>query len=191
MIIKITDEELQKRIQQYQTDHISSVETMFEKHGNINPFMTVLAYHDQEENFRQIHVPIPGMLFSSPTTKQILVEELIPLNLEGMVREHLVPVALSISMEANMRTSKNMDISVDDMMKLDPEDILVHQLETLTGSKHVIYRVIKGDEMVVNEDGDLVDQKTLERFKATDDEDDIEVEGMFTNLLKKFHKKLD
>lgn len=186
--MKLSNEQLTERIQSYQQEHKNTAEKIIKDNGSLMPpFLTLLVYSDTEETFKQIHVGIPEIFFTNATAKRLFINEFVPANLEAMLKQGMIPTALTISMEANMRMGEKGD-NVDDIMNKKPMDILLHSFETLSESRMEMLQILKSDVQVVNEHGDVVDDITLEPLPVGDENNTPTIEGPFANILQRFQE---
>lgn len=190
MIENFTSEQLAQRIQIYQQQHKETAEALLKDQGQlVPPFLTVLGYVKEVNDFKQFNIEIHPLFFRNSDTKTLFIQEFLPMNLQKMLENGITPTALSISMEANMRMGTPGE-SVDKIMSMEPQEIIMHSFETLTTSTAEIFKILKSDTKVVNEDGDIIDDITLELVNPGKDGETPQVEGPFANILQKFSAKV-
>ena len=186
MIDHVSAEDLATEIRDYQQHHKTSAEKMLRNEGFINPpFFTVLVYNNELEDFQYLAVPVDPQFFANKEGKAFFVQDVVPHNLQRMIDQKLMPVALTMTMEASMRIG-DPNMSIEEVMKGDPTDILMHSYDTVEGSQVQILKMIRKDVKVVNPDGDVIDDFELEEFKMGDE--NTEMGGLFANVLKKFYE---
>lgn len=186
MIDHVSAEDLAREIKDYQQQHKILAETMLRDEGFINPpVLTVLVYNNAQDDFQYLAVPVENEFFASKEAKAMFVQDVVPHNLQRMIDQKLMPVALTMTMEASMRIG-DPNMSIEEVMSKDPTDILIHSFDTVEGSQVQILKMIRKDVKVVNSDGDVIDDFELEEFKMGDE--NAEMGGLFANVLKKFYE---
>lgn len=188
MIDFLNPDDLLKEITDYQAQHKELAEKALQQLGELSPpVMTVLVYNTEISNFQYLSIGIDSVFFASKEAKIAFVEQIIPDNLKRMVQQHLLPTALSMSMEATMRMGKP-GMSMEQMFEEPPTDILIHTFETPEHSTVEMYKMLRKDVKVVNSDGDVIDEFDLERVELS--EGDPEMRGLFANILKNFYENM-
>ena len=190
MIDQLTEDIIRKEVADYQDSHKEIAIKALKRFGNlIPPILTVLVYNTEEKDFTYLILPVDPNFFSSKPAKEFFINHVVPENLERMVEQHLIPTALSMSMEATMKMGDK-NSSIEDVMENGtPVDVLMHSFETLNGTTVELYKMEKTDTQVVNEDGDVINDYNLELLDVGKGETP-QVEGIFANILMRFQDSL-
>jgi hypothetical protein len=193
------NETLQERLDILKLDYIDFIKITIQDTGSIIPAFTVFAEIkneiDEKTGFNMlgmIHIPIPASYMENGSSKDELVEELMP-KVFNKLKEDFIPHAILFSSEVWIRrVSKDQfpDKKVDeiDIVDLDESKIkktegIIISIDYEDKSEFISYDIIR-DGKQVSSDGNLVDKVELIENNEFQDISKSSMKGRFSNLFK-------
>ena len=170
-------------------DYLKSMKRILLETGNIQPTVTIIGLHKEEQKPAIVHIPLPASIANSDRKKQMFVDEMIP-ELSKKVNERFIVEAVCFASEAWMRTAEKDEFNpeIDNYKDLPiKKEILIITLEDKNGVDCSIYE-IKRDGKSVNPDGDIIDYIELEKLPDLEQPYAL-TEGRFSKLYEKFTKE--
>jgi hypothetical protein len=179
----------QEQFIEIKEDYIQNMKDMLLETGNIQPMVTVIGDHLEENKPALVHIPLPGKIANSDHGKQMFVDEMIP-EISKEIRKKFEIKAIAWASEAWMREGlkENYDPIVDDYKKLPiKKEILIISVDTGVETENFVYEIIR---MAVSPEGDLVETIELVELPELSKKFD-ENSGRFGNLYTKFTKSIN
>jgi len=165
-------------------EYLQNMKEMLLESGNIQPTVTIIADHLEENKPAIVHIPIPEKIANSDDGKQMFIDKMIP-EIAIKVKERFKIKAVAWASEAWMREAHKDDYNPDtDNYKDIPikKEILIITIDTKTNLESHVYEIVR---MSIAPNGDLIEQVDLlklpELSKAF-----ASTEGRFSGLYKKF-----
>lgn len=165
-------------------EYLNNMKSMLVEIGNIQPTVTVIADHIEENKPAIVHIPLPEKIANSDTGKQLFVDKMIP-EIAVKVKERFIVKAVCFASEAWMRESHKDDFNpeVDDYKKLPiKKEILILNIDTEAKTESYVYEIIR---MSVSPTGDIVEDIELKELPELSEHYGTS-EGRFSGLYKKF-----
>jgi hypothetical protein len=165
-------------------EYLKNMKEMLLETGNIQPTVTLIADHLEENKPAIVHIPLPDKIANSDKGKQMFVDKMIP-EIAAKVKERFNIHAVAWAAEAWMREAPvdEYDPKVDDYKKLPiKKEILIITIDTGAETESHVYEIIR---MAVSPTGDLVEDIELVDMPELS-KDYGSIEGRFSNLFKKF-----
>ena len=165
-------------------EYFQNMKKMLLETGNIQPTVTLIADHLEENKPAIIHIPLPEKIANSDSGKQMFVDKMIP-EIAVKVGERFNINAVAWAAEAWMREAPvdEYDPEVDDYKKLPiKKEILIITIDTGAETESHVYEIIR---MAVSPTGDLIEDIELVDMPELS-KDYGSIEGRFSNLYKKF-----
>jgi len=165
-------------------EYLDNMKSMLLELGNIQPTVTVIADHLEENKPAIVHIPLPEKIANSDTGKQLFVDKMLP-EIAIKVKEKFTVKAVCFASEAWMRESHKDDFNpeVDDYKKLPiKKEILIISIDTETNTESHVYEIIR---MSVSPTGDIVENIELREMPELSEHYGTS-EGRFNGLYKKF-----
>lgn len=165
-------------------EYLQNMKDMLLESGNIQPTVTIIADHLEENKPAIVHIPLPEKIANSDAGKQMFVDKLIP-ELAIKLGERFNIHAVAWAAEAWMREAPvdDYDPEVDDYKKLPiKKEILILTIDTGAETESHVYEIIR---MSVAPDGSIVEDIELRDMPELS-KDYGSIEGRFSNLYKKF-----
>jgi hypothetical protein len=165
-------------------EYLQNMKEMLLESGNIQPTVTIIADHLEENKPAIVHIPLPEKIANSDDGKQMFVDKMIP-EIAAKVKERFNIHAVAWAAEAWMREAPvdDFDPEVDDYKKIPiKKEILIITIDTGAKTESYVYEIIR---MAVSPTGDLVEDIELVDMPELS-KDYGSIEGRFSNLYKKF-----
>lgn len=165
-------------------EYLQNMKEMLLETGNIQPTVTIIADHLEENKPAIVHIPLPDKIANSDSGKQMFVDKMIP-EIAVKVKERFSIKAVAWASEAWMRESPadNFDPKVDDYKKIPiKKEILILTIDTGAKTESYVYEIIR---LSVSPTGDLVEDIELVDMPELSNQF-AENGGRFGNLYKKF-----
>jgi hypothetical protein len=179
----------EKQFIEIKAEYFENIKKMLLELGNIQPTVTVIGNHIEENKPAIVHIPLPAELANSDNGKQMFVDKMIP-DISKKIHEKFTIDAVCFASEAWLRTADKdgYNPETDNYKKLPiSKEILIISIDGKDGSKSDIYE-IKRDGKSINTDGDLIDTIELEPLPELGETYNTNT-GRFSNLYKKFSKQ--
>lgn len=184
----------EQQVEDAKKEFISIMTGNIVKEGKSNPVFALIV-EDQQNTIPGIMVfPLPAGLFHNQTTKQLLIDRVLPeVKREVVKKQGYKALASCFMMEANMwiklkdQGDSLSDDEIDDIRKASaPTDIVMFSFEDKYNESLTIYEVAR--KSVITPTGDLKEETelTLRPELAMNDNNEVVVKGMFTGLFKIF-----
>lgn len=168
-------------------EYFQNMKEMLLETGNIQPTITIIADHIEENKPAIVHIPLPGKIANSDSGKQMFVDKMIP-EIAVKLGERFNIHAVAWASEAWMREASIDEFTpvVDDYKKLPiKKEILIITIDTGDKTESHVYEIIR---MSVAPDGSFVEDIELVEMPELSNQF-AEQGGRFGNLYKKFTEK--
>lgn len=165
-------------------EYLQNMKEMLLETGNIQPTVTIIADHLEENKPAIVHIPLPEKIANSDSGKQMFVDKMIP-EIAVKIKERFSIKAVAWASEAWMRESPadDFDPEVDDYKKIPiKKEILILTIDTGAKTESYVYEIIR---LSVSPTGDLVEDIELVEMSELSNQF-AENGGRFGNLYKKF-----
>jgi len=165
-------------------EYLQNMKEMLLESGNIQPTVTIIADHLEENKPAIVHIPIPEKIANSDDGKQMFIDKMIP-EIAIKVKERFKIKAVAWASEAWMREAHVDDYNpAKDNYKDIPikKEILIITIDTGTNTESYVYEIIR---LAVSPTGDLVEDIELRDMPELSSQF-AKNEGRFGNLYKKF-----
>lgn len=165
-------------------EYLNKIKKMILELGNIEPHVTIIGDHLEEDKPAIIHIPLPEKIANSDKGKQLFVDKMIP-EIAVKVKERFNIQAVCFASEAWMRESHKDDFNPDkdDYKKLPiSKEILIISIDTEAETESHVYEIIR---MSVSPTGDIVEDIELREMPELSEHYKTS-EGRFNGLYKKF-----
>lgn len=173
-----------EQFDEIKTEYLTNMKEMLLEHGNIQPTVTIIADHIEENKPAIVHIPLPEKIANSDDGKQMFVDKMIP-EIAIKVKEKFKIKAVAWASEAWMREAHKDDYNPEkDNYKDIPikKEILIMTIDTGTNTESYVYEIIR---LAVSPTGDLVEDIELRNMPELSDKF-AENGGRFGGLYKKF-----
>lgn len=165
-------------------EYLQNMKEMLLESGNIQPTVTIIADHLEENKPAIVHIPLPAKIANSDDGKQMFVDKMIP-EIAVKLKDRFNIYAVAWASEAWMREADvdDFDPEVDDYKKIPiKKEILILTVDTGDNVESHVYEIIR---LSVSPTGDLVEDIELRDMPELNNQF-TEQEGRFSNLYKKF-----
>jgi hypothetical protein len=173
-----------EQFDEIKTEYLINMKEMLLEHGNIQPTITIIGDHIEENKPAIVHIPIPEKIANSDDGKQMFIDKMVP-EISKKIQERFTVHAVAWASEAWMREAHidDYDPAKDDYKKIPiKKEILILTIDKESTTENYIYEIIR---MSVSPSGDIIEDIELREmpemsksFGAT--------EGRFSGLYKKF-----
>lgn len=177
----------QEQFIEIKDEYFQNMKSMLLETGNIQPTVTIIADHLEEDKPAIVHIPLPAKIANSDSGKQMFVDKMIP-EIAVKLEERFNIHAVAWASEAWMREASVDEFTpeVDDYKKLPiKKEILIITIDTGDKTESHVYEIIR---MSVAPDGSFVEDIELVEMPELSNQF-AEQGGRFGNLYKKFTKK--
>lgn len=165
--------------------YINHLKDFISEIGGLNPQLTILAEHIEEEEKIPaiIHIPIPDKYIENEDSKDEFINELLP-ELIIEVKKKFIPVGVAWASEAWMRIAgSDFDIDKENWKEIPiKKEVVIVSIETDDKTECILYDIVRQGKKVT-ENGDLIDNIEL---KLSEESSPSTVGGRFTGLYKLF-----
>lgn len=170
-------------------EYINDIQSRIKESGGLNPCITVFADQEDSDKTAIIHVPIPEEYIEDDSSKDMLVDDVLPIIFEE-VNKRFKPFGIGWASEAWMRIAdKDSQIKDYKLLPIKKEVVFI-VIETDLKKETITYE-IKRDGKQVNADGDIIDIVSLEKIEEmSGDSFPSALTGRFSNLYKKLKKSV-
>lgn len=175
----------QEQFIEIKDEYLQNMKEMLLETGNIQPTVTIIADHLEENKPAIVHIPLPEKIANSDSGKQMFVDKMIP-EIAVKVKERFKVHAVAWAAEAWMREAPNNKYNpeVDDYKKIPiKKEILILTVETADSNDCFVYEIIR---MSVAPDGSIVEDIELREMPEMS-QSYASMEGRFSGLFKKFN----
>ena len=165
-------------------EYLQNMKDMLLETGNIQPTVTLIADHLEENKPAIVHIPLPEKIANSDAGKQMFVDKMIP-EIAAKVGERFNIHAVAWAAEAWMREAPADDFNpeVDDYKKIPiKKEILILTIDTGVKTESYVYEIIR---FSVSPEGELIDEIELRDMPELSSQF-AEQGGRFSNLFEKF-----
>jgi tRNA G37 N-methylase Trm5 len=165
-------------------EYLQNIKSMLLEEGNIQPTITLIADHLEENKPAIVHIPLPEKIANSDKGKQMFVDVMIP-EIANKVKNKFNIKAVAWAAEAWMRESHkdDFDPEVDDYKKIPiNKEILILSVDTGADIESYVYEIIR---MSVSPTGEIVEDIELREMPELANNFATN-EGRFSGLYKKF-----
>lgn len=174
----------QEQFIEIKDEYLQNMKAMLLEEGNIQPTVTLIADHLEENKPAIVHIPLPDKIANSDKGKQMFVDVMIP-EIANKVKNKFNIHAVAWAAEAWMRESHvdNFNPDVDNYKDLPiSKEILILTVDTETKTESYVYEIIR---MSVSPTGEIVEDIELREMPELGDKFATN-EGRFSGLYKKF-----
>ena len=173
-----------EQFDEIKTEYLVNMKEMLLEHGNIQPTITIIADHIEEDKPAIVHIPIPEKIVNSDDGKQMFVDQIIP-EIALKMKNKFNVEAVAWASEAWMREAHKDDFDPlkDDYRKVPiKKEILILTIDKESSTENYIYEIIR---MSVSPSGDIVEDIELRELPEMSKSFGT-TEGRFSGLYKKF-----
>lgn len=174
--------------------YMDFVTKMLVETGDIEPCITVMGKHLDDDKEALVHIPIPSKYMKSEDRKDEFVDTVIP-EIAKKLKDMFSISVVAWAAEAWMRVTEQSESSTEEQLKNwksipISKEVLIISFDSAETNRTIIME-IKRNGKVVNSEGELIDDiKLLDIPEFTNSENKEVVEGRFSNLYKKFTEEL-
>ena len=168
--------------------YIELIKSLMIETGGLNPSITVLGKHKDDNNNAIVHIPIPSEYMESDSMKDEFIDVKVP-EIGKQVAKKFDVDAVAWASEAWLRVLDKKDRPENESLMANWKDlpikmeVLIVNIESHNHAENIILKVTRNGKQV-NADGDLVD--AIELTELPDYDKGVTSEGRFTGLYKKF-----
>lgn len=165
-------------------EYLQNMKEMLLESGNIQPTVTIIADHLEENKPAIVHIPLPAKIANSDDGKQMFVDKMIP-EIAVKLKDRFNIYAVAWASEAWMREAPvdDFDPEVDDYKKIPiKKEILILTVDTGDNVESYVYEIIR---LSVSPTGNLVEDIELRDMPELSSQV-ADHSGRFGNLYKKF-----
>lgn len=178
-----------EQFEELKTGYIDFVTNLMVESGGLDPSITVLGKHIEDDKNAIVHVPIPSKYMKDDEAKDEFIEEVLP-NVAKKLKEVFDIEVVVWASEAWLRVVDTKDKEATDLKdwKSIPikKEVVIVTFDSASIKKNCIMEVVRKGKQV-NEEGELSDSIELRDMPDFKEEEmPIEIEGRFAGLYKKF-----
>lgn len=165
-------------------EYIQNMKEMLFESGNIQPTVTIIGDHLEDNKPAVVHIPLPDKIANSDDGKQMFVDEMIP-EIAKVAKKKFSIHAVAWASEAWMREAPvdEFNPDIDDYKKIPiSKEILIITIDTGAQTESYVYEIVR---MKVSPTGELLENLELVELPELSNQF-AENGGRFGNLYKKF-----
>jgi uncharacterized membrane protein YvbJ len=165
-------------------EYLNLVKGMLVETGGLQPSITILGTHKEDQKNSVIHVPIPGKFVESEIMKDAFIDVIVP-EISVKINKKFDVKAVAWASEAWLRSAeKDKPDALENWKDLPIKmEVLIVTIESADKNETIILEIVRKGKQV-NEDGDLID--IIELVESPEYKQGVTGEGRFTGLYKKF-----